>query len=84
MKVQQRDIVEHNFQLPEGTLKLHPAFVVSNEAVMDAEDIFYVVMISSKPFNDEFSFELEDAMLTKPLRKKSFVKCQLLQAYSQD
>ena len=46
------------------------------------EDIFYAVMISSNPMNDEFTFELENVMLTKPLSKKSFVKCQLLQSYS--
>ena len=84
MKVQQRDIVELNFELPNGTFKVHPALVVSNAAVLEAEGIFYVVMISSKPFNDEFTFELEDAMLTKPLSKKSFVKCQLLQSYTAD
>ena len=82
MRVQQRDIVELNFELPDGTLKVHPALVISNQNVLDTEDIFYAVMISSKPFNDEFTFELENTMLTKPLSKKSFVKCQLLQSYS--
>ncbi|MES1223532.1 MAG: type II toxin-antitoxin system PemK/MazF family toxin [Bacteroidota bacterium] len=82
MKVQQRDIVELNFELPDGKLKVHPALVVSNENVLETEDIFYAVMISSKPFNDDFTFELNDNMLTKPLSKKSFVKCQLLQSYS--
>jgi hypothetical protein len=84
MKVQQRDIVELNFELPDGTFKVHPALVVSNENVLDAEDIFYAVMISSKPFNDEFTFELDNSMLSKPLSKKSFVKCQLLQSYTID
>lgn len=41
-------------------------------------------MISSKDYSDEFSFELENAMLTKPLSKVSFVKCQLIQSYSTD
>lgn len=82
MKVLQRDIVELNFELPDGRFKVHPALVVSNENVLDTEDIFYAVMISSKPFNDDFTFELNDNMLTKPLSKKSFVKCQLLQSYS--
>lgn len=82
MKVQQREIVELNFELPNGTFKTHPALVISNAAVLEAEEIFYAVMISSKPLNDEFTFELEDNMLTKPLRKRSFVKCQLLQSYT--
>lgn len=34
--------------------------------------------------NDDFSFELDNTMLTKPLSKKSFVKCQLIQSYSTD
>lgn len=82
MKVQQRDIVELNYELPNGKYKIHPALIISNENVLDTEDIFYAVMISSNPMNDEFTFELENVMLTKPLSKKSFVKCQLLQSYS--
>lgn len=84
MKIRQRDIVELNFELPNGMMKIHPALVISNESVLYTEEIFYAVMISSKSFNDEFSFELEDSMLTKPLSRKSFVKCQLLQSYSED
>jgi hypothetical protein len=83
MKIHQRDIVELNFQLPDGTLKIHPALVISNADVLEIEEIFYAVMISSKPFNDEFTFELANEMLTKPLSRKSFVKCQLIQAYSE-
>jgi len=82
MKVNQRDIVELNFELPNGKLKAHPALVVSNQNVLDVEDIFYAVMISTKEYNDEFTFKLTNSMLTKPLSKTSFVKCQLLQSYS--
>jgi hypothetical protein len=39
-------------------------------------------MISTKEYNDEFSVELTNAMLTKPLLKKSYVKCQLIQSYT--
>jgi mRNA-degrading endonuclease toxin of MazEF toxin-antitoxin module len=82
VKIQQRDIVELNFELPDGKMKPHPALVISNQQVLDTEDIFYAVMISTKSYNDEFTFELEDKMLTKLLSKKSFVKCQLIQSYS--
>jgi hypothetical protein len=41
-------------------------------------------MISSNPMNDDFTFDLDNEILTKPLSKKSFVKCQLLQSYSTD
>lgn len=40
MKIQQRDIVELNFELPDGKIKAHPALIVSNENVLDTEDIF--------------------------------------------
>ena len=50
MKVHQRDIVELNYELPDGKFKSHPALVISNENVLVAEDIFYADMISSKPF----------------------------------
>ena len=84
MIVQQRDIPELNYELPNGKFKAHPAVVTSNSNVLETEDIFYSVMISSNPMNEEFNFELDNSMLTKPLSKKSFVKCQLIQSYSQD
>jgi PemK-like, MazF-like toxin of type II toxin-antitoxin system len=84
MKVQQRDIVELNYELPNGKFKLHPALIISNENVLETEDISYAVMISSNPINDDFTFELDNSMLTKPMLKKSFVKCQILQSYSTD
>ena len=82
MKVSQRDIVELNFELPDGKFKVHPALVISNENVLETEDIFYAAMISSNPINDDFTYELDNSMLTKPLAKKSFVKCQLIQSYT--
>jgi hypothetical protein len=84
MRVQQRDIIELNYELPNGKFKTHPALVNSNSNVLETEDIFYAVMISSNPMNEEFSFELDNSMLTKPLSKKSFVKCQLIQSYTTD
>ncbi len=84
MKAQQRDIVELNYELPNGKFKAHPALVISNSNVLETEDIFYAVMISSNSMNEEFNFELDNSMLTKPLSKKSFVKCQLIQSYTTD
>ena len=84
MRVQQRDIIELNYQLPNGKFKVHPALVISNSNVLETEDIFYAVMISSNSMNEEFNFELDNSMLTKPLAKKSFVKCQLIQSYTTD
>jgi hypothetical protein len=84
MNVNQRDIIEVNFELPDGSLKIHPALVISNHNVLEAEDIFYALMISTKPYNDEFTVKIKDSMLSKSLSKKSFVKCQLIQSYTTD
>ena len=82
MKINQRDIVEVNFQLPGGAFKPHPVLVVSNENVFEQEEIFYALLISSKQFSTEFEIEITPEMLLSPLPKTSFVKCQLLQAYT--
>jgi mRNA-degrading endonuclease toxin of MazEF toxin-antitoxin module len=82
MKVLQRDIIELNYELPNGKFKAHPALVISNSNVLETEDIFYAVMISSNSMNEDFNFELDNSMLTKPLSKKSYVKCQLIQSYT--
>jgi hypothetical protein len=58
--------------------------VISNSNVLETEDIFYAVMISSNPMHEEFNFELDNTMLTKPLSKKSFVKYQLIQSCTID
>ena len=84
MKVQQRDIIELNYELPNGKFKMHPALVISNSNVLETEDIFYAVMISSNSMNEEFNFELDNSMLTRPLSKKSYIKCQLIQSYTTD
>lgn len=83
MAVSQGEIVELNYQLPNGTLKTHPAIVISKSTVHEVEDIFYALMISSKPLPDEFSYSLTNEMLTKSLPKKSYVKCQLIQSYTE-
>ncbi len=65
MKVQQREIVELNYELPDGRLKIHPALIISNENVLETEDIFCAVMISSNPINDDFTFELDNSIVKK-------------------
>lgn len=84
MRVQQRDIVELNYQLPNGKFKAHPALVIANSNVLETEDIFYAVMISSNSMNEAFNFDLDNSMLTKPLSKKSYINCQLIQSYTTD
>ena len=78
MKYEQRDIVEINFMFPDGTSKPHPALIVSNNELQEDEGFIYLSMISSKAYHPQYNVELEDKMLTNPMIKKSYVKCQLL------
>ena len=63
---------------PDGTFKPHPALIVSNDELQENEGFIYLCMISSKAFHEQYNFELSDEMLSKPMVKKSYVKCQLL------
>jgi len=78
MKYQQADIVEINFMLPDFQFKPHLAVIVSNDELNEKEDFFYLVLISSKPYFPEYSFELRNEMINFKLVKKSYVKCQII------
>jgi hypothetical protein len=40
MKANQQQIVDINFLFPDGRMKPHPAIIVSNEELYDAEGFF--------------------------------------------
>ena len=61
---------------PDGSLKPHPALIISNNELQENEGYIYLYMISSKDYNPQYSFTLSDKMLTKPLSKQSYVKCR--------
>lgn len=82
MKIHQRDVVEVNYLFPNGITKPHMAIVISNDDLQAAEDFFYLAMIASKNYNPQYTFPLEDSMLTKNLTKKSFVIFQLIGGYT--
>jgi mRNA-degrading endonuclease toxin of MazEF toxin-antitoxin module len=77
MAIARGEIVEISFPLPGGS-KLHPAIVISNDVVYENEGCFIAVMLSSKSFVDEFTFELENEMFTKQPKRKTQVRCHLL------
>jgi hypothetical protein len=58
MKYSKRDIVDVSFDLPDDSLKIHPAIINSGQNYFVTEDSFYVVMVSSKPYNEEYSVAL--------------------------
>ena len=83
MRVHQRDIVEVNFLFPDGRYKPHLAVVVSNNELNENEGFFYLAMISSKNYNPQYTFEISNNMLSKPLKLKSYVVCQLISGYTE-
>ncbi len=83
MTIKQRDIIELNFLMPDGKSKPHPAIVISNNELIDDEGFFYCCMISTKDYNPQYTFELHDSMLLKPLSQKSFVKCQIIGGFTE-
>ncbi|MBR4368436.1 MAG: hypothetical protein IKP52_03935 [Prevotella sp.] len=84
-RVSQREIVEVPYQLPDGNVKPHMALVLSTDKLQDAEDgMFYAVLISSKNLNPEFTMEIKNEWLLKPLSKQSFFVTHIVSYYRTD
>jgi mRNA-degrading endonuclease toxin of MazEF toxin-antitoxin module len=83
MPINQRDIVELNFLMPDGKSKPHPAIVISNNDLFEDEGFFYCCMISTKEYNPQYTFEISDTMLLRPMVNKSYVKCQIIGGFTE-
>ncbi len=83
MKVNQRDIVEVSFLLPNNNFKIHPALVISTDDLLEQESIFYAVMLSTKMISPDFIFEITPDMITYETTLISYAKCQLIQPFSE-
>lgn len=58
-RVNQGEIVEVPFELPDGSILPHPALVLSNEYLQDYEDgLFYAVLISTKIIIQNSQYQL--------------------------
>lgn len=85
MRYKQRDVVEVNFLFADGQVKVHPAIIVSNDELQEAEEgLVYMVLITSKPdINPQYSYPLKNNMLSFEFDKQSYVKCQIITGYTQ-
>ena len=86
MKYRQRDIVEVNFLFPDGTLKMHPAIIISNNELQEDEfGLVYLVLITSNlELNPKYSYPLKNEMLlSHSFEKPSVVKCQIIAGYTE-
>lgn len=85
MKYSQRDIVEVNFLFPDGTFKVHPAIIISNDVLQEDEfGLVYLVLITSNlDLNPQYSYPLSNEMLVShSFSKPSVVKCQIIAGYT--
>lgn len=80
MTYTQGDIVEVNFLFPNGTFKPHPAIIVSNDQLQLDDDTIYIVLISSKNYNPQYSYTITPDMIDVALPKQSYIKCHLIVA----
>ncbi len=64
-------------------LGLHPVIIISTKEVYEAEGLYGVLMITSTKIRDNFSFELSNEKLIKPLEKLSQVRCKLIAMLSE-
>lgn len=84
MKVNQRDIVEVSFYTGR-TAEIHPAIVVSNYGILEAEGFFYAVLLSTKNHFPEYTLEITPEMINKPRNQnKGYAVCHMIQLYTPD
>ena len=71
MALNRGDIIDVFFELPYSKeTKTHPAIILSNEDVYDADELYVCVMMTSIEKKDLFSFEITQDMLQMPNNKK--------------
>jgi hypothetical protein len=81
MIVRQRDIVEIAFYTgnkPEP----HPAVVISNDDIFEAEGFFYAILLSTKNLFPEFTIEIKADMINSPRNQKvGYAVCHMIQQF---
>ena len=74
-----------SLSIPDGSIKPHMALVLSTDKLQEAEDgLFYAVLISSKNINPEFTLEIQNNWLLKPLSKQSYFVTHIVSYYRTD
>ena len=67
-------IVEVSFRFQDGTVKIHPALIVS-DTISDSisGDFFYALLISTKNYFPEYAVEITDDMTFPPMSRQSYL-----------
>lgn len=80
MRANHRDIVLVNYELPNGQFKPHPVLILSCDDINTYEEQYIVVMLSTTPTVDDYSFLLNNDMFNftfQPKLKSSSHKAQI-------
>jgi hypothetical protein len=81
MTINQRDIVEIAFYTgnkPEP----HPAVVISQNDIFEAEGFFYAVLLSTKNVFPEFTLEITPSMINSPRNQRTgYAVCHMIQQF---
>ena len=81
MIIKQRDIVEIAFYTgnkPEP----HPAVVVSNDDIFEAEGFFYAILLSTKNIFPDFTLEITPSMINFPRNQRNgYAVCHMIQQF---
>ena len=73
-----------SWTLPNGDKVVHTGLVLSGTKLLKTESIFYAVMISKKNRHPEFTLQVDESQLSKPLPKISFFVTQLFASFHRD
>ena len=75
-KVSQWEIIEVNFQMPDGRFLPHPALVVSNDELFYDEEFFYAVLMTTKNYFPKYTIEIKPEMLSKAASRQGYFATQ--------
>src|SRR5437016_730980 len=76
MQVQQRQIIEVPFNLSQGIMN-HPALILSVNDIIQLEEAFTAVMITSENYDDEYSFPITNDMLQSGTLSKPYCEIRV-------
>lgn len=79
------EIVEVSFRFPDGGYKVHPALVLSTSDLQETEEgMFYAVLISSKNIHPQYTLEIKNEWLTRPMLKESYFVTHFMTYFTTD
>lgn len=83
-KVSKWEVVEVNFQMPDGRFLPHPALVVSNDELFYDEEFFYAVLMTTKNYFPKYTIEIKPEMLTKASSRNGYFATHIVGMFNMD